>query len=360
MNKKLSVLILTGTLACTMALPALAVEQMPTAAPTTTAEETQTLPGSVLYYGTVQEIVKDENGNITRLRMNSERYGEYIMNITEQTVWIDSGRCIASDPSTLTEGEGIYVFHSAAAALSLPPQSIALAVVRDIPADAGTAQFHEVEAVSLENGQLKITTNNGSLSILADQDTALSRYGSDEAVALEDIQSGSQVMAWYGSASSGQASAYHLMLLPGEADETLTRGELVAILHERAGKPVVDFAMDYTDVAGDSEYAEAIRWATSEQLVSGYGNGTFGPEDTVTREQLVTILWRYEGSPMLMDYPGLSQCADVGEISRFAQPAFAWAHQQGLIAADEDGLLHPQADATRELAETMLEQLSAE
>ena len=94
--------------------------------------------------------------------------------------------------------------------------------------------------------------------------------------------------------------------------------------------------------------------------MSGYGNGTFGPDDTVTREQLVTILWRYEGSPMLMDYPGLSQCADVGEISRFAQPAFAWAHQQGLIAADEDGLLHPQAEATRELAETMLEQLSAE
>lgn len=47
MNKKLSVLILTGTLACTMALPALAVEQMPTAVPTTVAEETQTLPGSV-------------------------------------------------------------------------------------------------------------------------------------------------------------------------------------------------------------------------------------------------------------------------------------------------------------------------
>ena len=80
----------------------------------------------------------------------------------------------------------------------------------------------------------------------------------------------------------------------------------------------------------------------------------------MTREQLVTILWRYEGSPMLMDYPGLSQFAGVGEISRFAQPAFAWAHQQGLIAADEDGLLHPQAEATRELAETMLEQLSAE
>ena len=108
MNKKLSVLILTGALACTMALPALAVEQMPTAVPTAASEETQALPGSVLYYGTVQEIVKDENGNITRLRMDSERYGEYIMNITEQTVWIDSGRCIASDPVTLTEGEGIY------------------------------------------------------------------------------------------------------------------------------------------------------------------------------------------------------------------------------------------------------------
>ena len=96
--------------------------------------------------------------------------------------------------------------------------------------------------------------------------------------------------------------------------------------------PAVDLAMEYSDVADDALYTEAVRWVTSEGYMGDNGDGTFGLDDTVSREQLVTILWRYEGSSMLMDYPGLSQCADVGEISRFAQ-----------------------ADATRELAETMLE-----
>ena len=87
MNKKLTVLVLTGALACAMALPAMAAET--TAVPisaTVSTEEAVSLSDSVLYYGTVQEIVKDESGNITQLRMVSDRYGEYVMNISEQTV----------------------------------------------------------------------------------------------------------------------------------------------------------------------------------------------------------------------------------------------------------------------------------
>lgn len=366
MNKKLTVLVLTGALACAMALPAMAADTTanPISAPIST-QETVTLPDSVLYYGTVQEIRKDAEGNIIQLCMDSDRYGEYVMNTTEQTVWINSGRRTASDPADLWVGEGVYVFHSPVETSSLPHQSAAFAVIRNIPMDVGCAQYHKVEAVSLEQGQLEITTDNGGLYILADENTTLSLYNSDDAAALEDIQVGSHVMAWYESytaAYPGQAHADHLMLLPGEPQstaDTLTRGELAMMLHDQAGKPVVDFAMDYADVAGDAAYTEAIRWAAGEGYMGGYGDGTFGPEDAVSREQLVTVLWRYAGSPMLMDYPGLSQFSDVGEISRFAQPAFAWAHQKGLIAAEEDGLLHPQADTNRQLAEAILNELSA-
>ena len=105
MNKKLTVLVLTGAMACAMALPAMAAGN--TATPTSTpvsAEISVSLPDSVLYYGTVQEIVKDAEGNITQLRMNSERYGAYVMNLTDQTVWIDSGRRTASE--RLRSGKG--------------------------------------------------------------------------------------------------------------------------------------------------------------------------------------------------------------------------------------------------------------
>ena len=369
MNKKLPVLILTGALACAMTLPAMAAEPaaVPISAPVSN-EETQTLADSVLYYGTVEEIVRGEDGSISQLRMTSERYGEYVMILSEQTVWIDSGERTAADPADLQEGEGVYVFHSTAATMSLPPQSPALAVVRNVPMDAGCAQYHEVEAVSLENGCLTITTDNGGLLIRADEKTGLSRYGSEDEIALEDIQPGSWIMAWYDAVAEsypGQTNASHLMLLSQEAaeaevkeSEELTRAELVCIIHEKAGKPVVNYAMDYADVSEDADYAEAIRWATSEELVKGYDNGSFGPEDPVSREQLVTILWRYAGSPMLMDYPGLTQFSDIGELADYAQPAMAWAHQKGLIGPVEGDLLAPGNPATLELAEQILSQLA--
>ena len=366
MNKKLTVFLLTGALTCAMALPAMAAETtaVPISAPIST-EESIALPDSVLYYGMVQEIVKDDAGNITQLRMTSERYGEYVMNITDQTLWIDSGRRAASDPATLQEGEGIYVFHSPVETRALPPQSAAFAVVRDIPMDAGCAQYHQVEAVSSEDGQLKITTDNGGLYILTSENTTFSFYGSDQAVSPEDIQAGSYVMAWYSAVADsypGQTFAAHLMLLPSQTqpqEDTLTRGELAMMLYEQAGKPEVNGDGIYTDVESDSQSFQAIRWVTSQGLMSGYGDGSFGPDDTLTREQLVTILWRYAGSPMLMDYPGLAQFDDVGEISSFAQPAFAWAHQKGLISPDADGLLHPKADADVALTEAILNGLSA-
>lgn len=79
--------------------------------------------------------------------------------------------------------------------------------------------------------------------------------------------------------------------------------------------------MDYTDVSPDAEYAEAIRWASSEGMVQGYGNGTFGPDDAVTREQMAVILYRYAQS----SGQGFTGCwafplqeTDAGQISDFA------------------------------------------
>lgn len=153
MNKKLPVLILTGALACAVFSPALAAEKAPTLTPPAAyVEEVQTLPNSVLYYGTLTEIVRDEDGSIFQLYMDSEQSGEYVMNISEQTAWIDSANHTAADPAALQEGQSLYVFHSPIATLSLPPQSAAFAVVTNLPMDAQSAQLHKVEEVSLQDG----------------------------------------------------------------------------------------------------------------------------------------------------------------------------------------------------------------
>ena len=363
MNKKISALVLTGALTCALAVPALAADipAVPISAPVF-VEEIDTLPDSVLYYGTVKEVGKNADGGIVWLRMTSERYGEYVMNVSADTVWVDSGRCIASDPGDLHMGEGIYVFHSAVETRSLPPQSAAFAVVRNVPMDAGCAWYHEVETVTQENDRLTITTDNGSLLIFADKETRLSSYDEDGTVAFSDIQAGRRIMAWYSAVTDslpGQTEAASLMLLPEKAQQTgntgaVTRGELAVMLYERAGKPEVDAGVNYTDVDADSAYAQAICWATDEGLMNGYGNGSFGPKDLLTREQLAVILWRCAGSPMLMDYPGLTQYSDVGEISRFAQPAMAWAHQKGYISGENDSLLNPRGAAAQEMLDTAL------
>lgn len=365
MKKKLSALALAGVMACTLALPTFAAQATPLIAPPPAAEEPLPLPDSVLYYGHVQNILRDEEGNITHLHMTSEPYGEVIMKISPQTVWVDSGRCAASDPADLETGEGIYVFHSPVETRSLPPQTEAFAVVRNIPMDVRSAIYHEVEAVAVQDGQLTITTDNGGLLLFADEETGLTAYSGETPSGLEAVQPGTFVMAWYDTVAEsypGQAHAYHLMLLPDTAQATqepLTRADLAVLLHQQAGAPVVDYAMAYSDISGEEPYAEAVRWATSQGLVSGYSSGAFGPNDALSLEQMVTILWRRAGSPMLMDYPGLSQFTDAGRISSFARPALAWAHQKGYLGGSEDTALNPRGPASRELAQAMLQEETA-
>ena len=74
---------------------------------------------------------------------------------------------------------------------------------------------------------------------------------------------------------------------------TTSRAMIATILWRMAGSPVVNYAMNYTDVTQGQWCSEAIRWATSEGVVTGYGNGLFGTNDPITREQLATMLWRY-------------------------------------------------------------------
>ncbi|MEY8387687.1 S-layer homology domain-containing protein [Oscillospiraceae bacterium 38-13] len=81
------------------------------------------------------------------------------------------------------------------------------------------------------------------------------------------------------------------------ANDTLSRAQLAQILFNKEGRPGVDYLLDFPDVAGEAWYTEAVRWAASQGIVGGYGNGTFGPNDPITREQLAVMLWRYSGSP---------------------------------------------------------------
>ncbi|MBO5122103.1 MAG: S-layer homology domain-containing protein [Oscillospiraceae bacterium] len=138
-----------------------------------------------------------------------------------------------------------------------------------------------------------------------------------------------------------------------------TRAQMVTILWRLAGEPVVNYAMDYTDIPAHGWYVEAVRWASAQNIALGYGNGKFGPQDIITREQMVTMFHRYsamEGKSMLAEGTLLSAYSDTADISDFAKNAVAWAVGEGLLKGI-DGKLSPKSTATRAQTATVLQRL---
>ena len=134
-------------------------------------------------------------------------------------------------------------------------------------------------------------------------------------------------------------------------NDDLSRAQFAQILFNKEGRPVVNYQMDFSDVTGEAWYTEAVRWAASQGIVRGYGNGTFGPNDPITREQLAVMLWRYAGSPAAS---GELNFDDVDEISGHALEALRWAVENGILNGYGDGRLGPQGRATRAQAARML------
>ena len=126
--------------------------------------------------------------------------------------------------------------------------------------------------------------------------------------------------------------------------QPMTRAMLVTALWREAGSPVVNYAMDFDDVAEGQWYTEAVRWAASEGIVAGTGKG-FSPDAALTRESLAAILFRYAGGQA--DGDSLDSYADGAGVSAWAREAMNWAVAQGLITGKSGGRLDPGGTASR-------------
>ena len=133
-------------------------------------------------------------------------------------------------------------------------------------------------------------------------------------------------------------------------EDPCTRAQIVTFLWRAAGSPVVNYAMDLSDVAGDAYYAEAVRWALSEGITTGTSADQFSPDATCTREQAVTFLWRAAGSPAVS---GGSAFEDVGADDYYAR-AVAWAAQNGVTNGISQALFGTGSDCTRAQIVTFL------
>ncbi|MBQ9721218.1 MAG: S-layer homology domain-containing protein, partial [Oscillospiraceae bacterium] len=117
-----------------------------------------------------------------------------------------------------------------------------------------------------------------------------------------------------------------------------TRAVLASALWEREGKPVVNYAMQFSDVSQSASYAEAVRWAASEKLMGGVGDSLFLPDGTLDREQLATVLYRYAqylGADVSVgEDTNILSYNDFLDRSDWAVSALQWALGSGVLASD--------------------------
>lgn len=137
---------------------------------------------------------------------------------------------------------------------------------------------------------------------------------------------------------------------------TTSRAMIVTILYRLEGQPAVA-AGSFTDVAAGQYYTSAVAWASQNGIVEGYGNGAFGPNDAITREQLAVILYRYaqyKGYAVSAGAGDISGYADYDQVSGWAQEAMQWANTEGLITGTTATTLSPGGSAIRAQVATIL------
>ena len=136
-------------------------------------------------------------------------------------------------------------------------------------------------------------------------------------------------------------------------NQPCTRAQIVTFLWRAAGSPVVNYAMNMSDVPEGSYYAEAVRWALSEGITTGTTGSTFSPDETCTRAQAVAFLFRYTASEAVTLQELVSGFSDADSVPGYALPAMNWALAEEIVQGNGSKLM-PNDSCTRAQIVTFL------
>ncbi len=167
--------------------------------------------------------------------------------------------------------------------------------------------------------------NEGLSETLAD--TSASPLAAGQAGHFSDVPEG----AWYAEAVEYCRQRGIMNGISDTAfapEETLTRAMLATVLYRVEGSPAVSAPSGFSDVKAGTWYSDPISWAAKNGVVEGYGGGVFGVDDSTTREQAVTILWRCAGEP---EGAAATDISDAASVSAWAQTAVRWANANGIL-----------------------------
>ena len=217
-----------------------------------------------------------------------------------------------------------------------------------------SAIFNRNSAVSTSDGldSYEVTSNNIDVVVRNPQGSTTPPVDVPQ---FTDVPSG----AWFEDAVNYVVGAG---LFSGTSDTTfspetnMTRAMMVTVLWRLAGQPGVDKVADFTDVAADQWYTDAVAWASAYGIVGGYGDGRFGTNDSITREQFAAILHRYavvKNVDVSQAVP-ISEFTDAKSVSSWALEGVQWAVGAGLMNGTGNNALSPAGTATRAQAATIL------
>lgn len=157
---------------------------------------------------------------------------------------------------------------------------------------------------------------------------------------------------WYADAVS---YVFHAGLMTGTSNtafapnQSLTRPMMAQILYNFCGNPAVTYSKIYTDVPAGKWYTNAVIWATQNHIMFGYGNGKFGVSDTISREQIATVLYNFSCQNNLdtSARANLSAYSDASKVSDYAVAPMQWAVATKVMAGRSTTSLAPRGTTTR-------------
>lgn len=323
------------------------------------------------------------------LLLNDTDQGEVIVHIAQETRILNAVTGASMAKTALKDGEAVYIYVSPAMTMSLPPQTTAVLILAKIPADFAVPAYQQVAAVDVVNQSgITVTTLDGT-QLTVPASATVTPYLTKNVVTYRDLIPGTEFLAWRSGTTVEKVMLFPYEGLPftdvekgstfydaisfvtgkgimqGGKDGSfgvkyaLTRAELVCALYAMAGSPAVTQSVpNFSDLQSGGNYLDALTWAVGNQIVTGYSDNTFRPQNSVSRQQMATFLYRweqhqgggFEGAWMfLLDYP------DRDSIASFAYEGVAWCSMNGILTGRADGTLAPAANVNRGAAAAMIQ-----
>lgn len=330
--------------------------------PTTSTETTKNEDGS-----TTTTVTNNKTGTVTETTENTDGSTTVVETAKDGTVTETVTTTDGVSGTVVTDAEGIVTEVTAEVPASADGESVTLPL--EVTAATGTTDAVAIEVnVSAKVDSVTVTipvedVTPGTVIVLVHEDgteevvpkTALTEDGLaielDGSVTLkvvDNTKTFNDTEDYWADDAITFVTSRELFNGVGNDDfapeQTMNRAMLATVLWRLEGKQEADINGAFSDVESGTWYTDAINWAAESGIINGYGD-SYGTNDPITREQMVTILYRLNGSPAVN--------SSVDGASDWAADGMAWAVEIGLLQGDGNGL-DPQGTATRAQVSTIL------